>query len=147
MKPDFTNPYFNTISNDKNNHVCLNYLSKVTLDHVKKALAGRGAPTDKLEEISHTLPTISDKNSELYKIIKKAVRRYGYKGVIPLITKGYSDSRYLRENRIVTYGFFPVGLRESLFSIHSDNEYIHEESLWESFLCLSSIALRYCEKD
>lgn len=147
VKPDFINSNFNTLSSDKYNHVHLSYLDKVTDDKVKKALVGSGTPVGRFEEISHILPSISAKRTNLYKTIKKAARRNGYKGVVPVITKGSSDSRFLRENGIDTYGFFPVGLREDVFSIHSNNEYIHEESLWESFLCLLSIVRGYCEKN
>lgn len=88
--------------------------------------------------------TLSPLKTPLYQCIRKAGADAGFSGVFPTITRGNSDSRFLRERGIATYGFFPLGLREKISTIHAHNEFIHQESLIESYLLLSNIVDTYC---
>jgi acetylornithine deacetylase/succinyl-diaminopimelate desuccinylase-like protein len=143
MRPDLKNSFFNSLS-IKNNRAELYYLPGI--DPVKKIVniqkkeiipimyGHKGQK--KVNAASSSLRT------ELFRIIQNNAKKLSM-DIVPLITRGYSDSRYLRSLGIDTYGFFPLGKREEIIRIHAADEHIHEESLHESFQILYNIVYQY----
>lgn len=59
--------------------------------------------------------------------------------LIPVITPGYSDNRYIRIGGIPIIGFFPLDIKNHLSGIHSANEYISKKSLNTALSTLKKI--------
>ncbi|HOY61960.1 MAG TPA: M20/M25/M40 family metallo-hydrolase [bacterium] len=74
-------------------------------------------------------PTESPADTELYRCIERAIMKNDPKGVlVPYISTGATDSRFLRKKGVIAYGFSPflskVDFREFLYTIHGHDERI-----------------------
>ena len=141
-KPDLTHCFFSTIKSDKGKTMLYNHPAMDTR-LLKSALqqSGRIEKTSSFQTKSPA--TASPLNTPLYRIIEDCSKKAGFTKVFPSITRGYCDNRFLREKGVITYGFFPIGLRENLSSMHGSNEYIHQNSLFEAYQLLSAIVNSY----
>ena len=83
--------------------------------------------------------TLSRRHSPLVRSIRRCSARMGWRPVIPGISPGYSDSRYLRAEGIEVAGFFPVGRREAVTSMHGPDEAIHEITVERAIEAISFI--------
>lgn len=59
--------------------------------------------------------------------------------VLPVITPGISDNRWIRKSGLPVIGFFPLDIGNSLGGIHGKNEYISEASLTLAYRTMSAI--------
>ncbi|MCG8697472.1 MAG: M20/M25/M40 family metallo-hydrolase [Bacteroidales bacterium] len=143
IRPDYINALFDTaVVKDRKLIVSFHHKSNPT-ELLKDISKQQNFPLE--GNIHKTFEaTVSPLDSELFKTIKSVSAEFGFGKLLPIVTRGISDSRFLRGRGIDTYGFLPFGSREDLRSIHSPNECIHRDSLGEAYLILKQIVMKYC---
>ena len=96
-------------------------------------------------EISRTDATESPLDNQLYNHIQVSLNNFlPNHQIIPHITPGYSDSRFLRRIGIPTYGFFPLLPDAPLTSQHGDNEFLSFATLRQAIEILFDIVSQFC---
>ncbi len=142
-KPDLIHCYFSTVKTE----------NKKVILYIHPAANSRRLMSDftRLEKTEPALslhpkspPGVSPLNTPLYRTIEVCSRKAGFARVFPSVTRGNCENRFLRQKGIVTYGFFPVGLRENIAAMHGHNEYIHQKSLFDAYQLLFTIVRSYC---
>ena len=78
-----------------------------------------------------TEATLSQATGSLYRAMKRSARARKRR-LIPTVTPGFSDARFLRAKGIAAFGYFPVGSRERIVGIHGADEHIHTDTLIEA---------------
>jgi len=100
-------------------------------DFLKKVKARLGSEIE-VEVIaqSQSLPP-SPLDTDLFRVISKlAGENDPGCPIVPLLLPGATDSRFLREKRIITYDFCPIRLTEKeLFRVHGNNERVSLNNL------------------
>lgn len=76
-------------------------------------------------------PTLNSPKGSLYRAIKRSARMRGRR-LLPAVTPGFGDARFIRAKGITAYGYFPIGSRERIGNIHAADEHIHVETLMEA---------------
>ena len=96
-------------------------------------------------EISRMDATESPLDNQLYNYIQISLNKFSpnYQ-IIPHITPGYSDSRFLRRRGIPAYGFFPLLPDAPLTSQHGDNEFLSFATLRQAIEILFDIVSQFC---
>ncbi len=141
IKPDFKNSFFNSIT-VQNYIAYVNYLPNVDPGKLIGLLQNERFLITGQKEVKKVEATVSSLKTKLFCIIQNFTEKLDL-DIVPVITRGYSDARYLRSLGIDTYGFFPIGRREDILRIHGTDEFIHEESLHEAFQILFRIVCHY----
>ncbi|HIA68710.1 TPA: M20/M25/M40 family metallo-hydrolase [Candidatus Poribacteria bacterium] len=96
-------------------------------------------------EISRTDATESPLDNQLYNHIQVSLNKFlPNHQIIPHITPGYSDSRFLRRIGIPAYGFFPLFPDAPLTSQHSDNEFLSFATLRQAIEILFDVVTQFC---
>ena len=95
-------------------------------------------------EISRTDATESPLDNQLYNYIQISLNKFlPNHQIIPHITPGYSDSRFLRQMDTPAYGFFPL-LNEPLTSQHGNNEFLSFATLRQTTEILFDVVTQFC---
>lgn len=89
--------------------------------------------------------TESPLDTDLYCTIEQVFERFqpGVK-LIPHITPGYSDSRFLRQHGIPVYGFFPLPFPTPITSQHGPNECLELTGFRRAIEILFSVVYQFC---
>ena len=91
--------------------------------------------------------TESPLDTNLYYCIEEVVEQFQPSvRLIPHITPGYSDSRYLRQKGIPTYGFFPLPIDTPITLQHAENEHLTRQGLSAAIAMLFEIVIRHCSQ-
>ncbi len=141
-KPDLIHCYFSTVKSDNDKTMLYNHPA-ADFRKLMSMLLQSGSIEQSSSFQTESQANASPLNTRLYRIIENCSRKAGFTQVFPSITRGYCDNRFLRKKGIITYGFFPVGLREDLSSMHDSNECIHQNSLFDAYQLLSTIVKSY----
>jgi acetylornithine deacetylase/succinyl-diaminopimelate desuccinylase-like protein len=98
------------------------------LAHLKRIIGETGV---EYEMIHTAIPTESPLDTELYRVMEKAVRQEIPEALlVPYLSPGGTDSRYFRTRGITAYGFMPVIISESeIQTIHGIDERISLDNL------------------
>lgn len=78
--------------------------------------------------VSRILPSFSPVRSPLFELITASMK-HEHKRVIPYVTPGATDSRFLRAAGIEAYGFFPTPPDTDIRLIHKPNERISADAM------------------
>lgn len=95
------------------------------VEEVRELVAPSGV---EIEVIMAFSPAITDTGSRLYSAIQKiTAERHPGSRVMPSVSGGFTDSHFMRDAGIASYGFDPVVIPESeLVRIHGNDERISE---------------------
>ncbi|MHC3130404.1 MAG: M20/M25/M40 family metallo-hydrolase [Candidatus Bathyarchaeota archaeon] len=100
-----------------------------------------------MEIIRYVLPNFSPSNSEYYQLIDNTLQKFvGNDLILPSVTAGTTDSRYLREIGIPSYGIGMITLNADpalMRSIHGKDEKIDIDSLRLKTDFLVALAKKY----
>ncbi len=98
-----------------------------------RKLAGDGVTVEAVEQKEDDQPGRSDFRTPWFRGLQAITKRhFGDIPVLPFVTTGATDMRYLRELGITAYGFFPVRISaDDLRRMHGVNERISIENLLE----------------
>ena len=100
-----------------------------------------------IEEIQHSPPSESSKDTDLYRVIEEIVsQEIPGTECVPYLMTGATDSRFMREIGAVAYGFTPLTNNMSMTDrgklVHSDNERIDVESMELGVKILSKVSMK-----
>ncbi len=110
------------------------------------AIASRiGDPQVRIEEIMLFGPAESSADTPLYRLLaEKSRAHYPGAGVLPAVSRGFTDSHFFREIGIVSYGYGPFLLPEStLGSIHGNDERIVIENFRKGVILMREIVAEF----
>jgi acetylornithine deacetylase/succinyl-diaminopimelate desuccinylase-like protein len=86
-------------------------------------------------------------NTELYAHIRKTAERFYPKTtLIPHITPGFSDNRFLRQRGIPVYGFFPLSSAEEARRQHATDERLSLGALHQAVKIAVALIEAFCAK-
>lgn len=98
-----------------------------------------------LEIISAYEPSESDPGSEVLRKIREAVKIIRNYPFFPIISTGFTDSRFFRKKGIQSYGIMPFFLtEEELATIHGVDERLSLENIENGLKIMLSIVLNLC---
>jgi acetylornithine deacetylase/succinyl-diaminopimelate desuccinylase-like protein len=100
-----------------------------------------------LHERNVNIATESTINCEFYRVIESVIREHDPSGVvIPFLTPGATDSRFLRPHGVIAYGFHPmfskVHPKEYIPTAHGIDERIPTDALHSGFDILWDLVIR-----
>ena len=108
---------------------------------------GRISGKVEMEMMQYQAPTFSTSDSEPYRLVTDGLREFfADDDILPCISAGATDSRFLREAGIPSYGIEMITLNlnpEMIKSVHGKNEKIDIESLRLKSDFLTRVAMRY----
>ena len=99
-----------------------------------------------ISEILTAAPSLSSYKTEFFNAIQSVAKDLEPKSVtLPMISTGFTDSRFFRELGIASYGLVPGPVtREDIKTIHGRNERISEESLLFGIRFMYNLILKTC---
>lgn len=121
--------------------------SQDEIEAVMRSIADDLGMTIELETLQSNEASESPIDHDFYRTIEETVREE-FPGAepIPYMLTGATDSRFLRDNGSIAYGFSPLTTRMSLAEraalIHNDNERIDAESLELGVRLLATVAMK-----
>lgn len=112
---------------------------------VSMALQSIGLSPNRATELTFIDGAESPIDMELYRCIEGVVERFLPEvRLLPHITPGYSDSRFLRRGGIPVYGFFPLPFGTPITSQHATDECLSLRGLGQAIEMLFEIVHQFC---
>ena len=126
------------------------YVPGYSIDEIRDVLEGYAKELNadiEIEELEHSPPSESPKDTELFKVIEEIVTtEISGAECVPYLMTGGTDSRFMREIGAVAYGFAPLtknmNMTERAKLVHNDNERIDIGSIELGVKILSKVAMK-----
>ncbi len=99
-----------------------------------------------IREVFHAPPSLSKSTGEFFQAVAATARETVPDSItIPMVSTGFTDSRFFRELGIVSYGLLPAPLTtEDVQTVHGKNEKISEEGLLLGTKYMYNLITRLC---
>jgi len=99
-----------------------------------------------IREVFHAPPSLSKSKGEFFQAVAATARETVPDSItIPMVSTGFTDSRFFRELGIVSYGLLPAPLTtEDVQTVHGKNEKISEEGLLLGTKYMYNLITRLC---